>query len=108
MSNHLSFDARQMTAGTADLKASGNTFVDAFTKLASAAAQVTAIEQQKPAGNDQAGKDFEGWYGKYKESIIKEGRDVGKLIADLGLDVEKALAIFTATDLDGADSMKLE
>jgi hypothetical protein len=108
MSNNLWFDARGVVAGTADLKASGAELTAKFTELANAAARINDLVAAKPAGTDDTGTEFDTTHQKLMAGFIEQGKQVGELVKGLGQDGEMALAMFTKTDLESADDMKLD
>lgn len=108
MSNNLWFDSRGVIAGTSDLKASGKELTEAFDKLTDAGTHVTTLAAEKPAGTDDTGTEFEKTYNELLDGLVKQGKEVGELLTGVGGDAEKALALFTKTDLESADDLKLD
>ena len=108
MANNLWFDSRGVIAGTSDMKASGKELSEAFTKLNDAGSRLAALAAEKPAGTDDTGTEFEKTYNELLTGLVKQGKEVGELVTGVGGDAEKALAIFTKTDLESADDLKLD
>jgi hypothetical protein len=108
MSNNLWFDARGVVAGTADIKASGTELTSKFTELANAAARINDLVAAKPAGTDDTGTEFDTAHTKLMAGLVEQGKQVGDLVKGLGEDAEMALAMFTKTDIESADDMKLD
>ncbi|MBT8226698.1 MAG: hypothetical protein HKP61_07460 [Dactylosporangium sp.] len=106
MSNNLWFDARQVVAGTADLKASGQAIGDAISELDGATAPVSALDAGHPAGTDATGQEFEQWYATFKAHIIAQGKELGEIVTELGTSAELALAQFVKTDLESAADLR--
>ena len=79
--NYIWFDGKRVMAGAADVKTSGKSFTDAFTKLDGAGSPITAIEAEHPGGDDEAGREFAGWYTEGKKQIVSMGKEIGDVIA---------------------------
>ena len=107
MSNNLWYDPRGVVAGTADIKASGTELTARFTELATAAARINDLVAAKPAGTDDTGTEFDAAHQKLMAGFVEQGKQVGDLVKGLGVDAEMALAMFTRTDLESADDLKL-
>lgn len=107
MSNNLWYDPRGLVAGTADIKASGTELTAKFTELAAATARINDLVAAKPAGTDDTGTEFDSAHQQLMAGFIEQGKQVGDLVRDLGVDAETAMAMFTRTDLESADDLKM-
>jgi hypothetical protein len=108
MSSNLVFNAKYVVTGTADIKASGQAMTDAFNRLKNAGSPITALENQRPGGDDDAGQEFVKWYTEFKQQIVEQGAEVGEFVVELAKNVDLAVASFVKTDLDSAAALKVE
>lgn len=108
MGTNLSFNAKYVVTGSADIRSSGHSIKDAFNALKLDADPIAALEGQHPAGNDSTGQQFLKWYNDFKADIIKQGAEVGDYVADVADNTDMAVAEFVKTDLDNAADLKVE
>jgi hypothetical protein len=106
MSNYIWFNGKQVSAGTRDIKVSGDAIISAFTRLTTGGSPITAIDSGNPQGDDAAGREFLKWYTEGKTALAKIGKDIGEAVLEMSKNTDLAVAAFVKEDLESADDMK--
>jgi hypothetical protein len=108
MGDSVAFNARYVLTGASDIKTSGASMKSAFEALDAAWHPIVNFEANSPAGPDEAGAEFDGWYKPMKKDIIDMGKEISGYVVDIARNTELAIASFVKADLDSANDLKIE